>query len=82
MYDYPNIGTKIYAELFKALKAECKKYECCEVTCFFYEKEIGGCLLKHCPCDYDITRLEEAVFKAIEKEALEKEGDENEIKCK
>lgn len=73
MYDYPNIGTKIYVELFKALQAECKKYEYCKVECFFYEKEISSCLLKHFPCDYDISRLEEAVFKTIEKEALEHE---------
>lgn len=59
---------EIYKTLFLALQDECKQREYCDVNCQFYDKEEATCLLKHCPCDYDISRIEEAIYKKIKEE--------------
>lgn len=59
---------EIYKTLFLALQDECNQKEYCDTHCKFYDKEEAICLLKHCPCDYDISRIEEALYYMIKEE--------------
>lgn len=68
---------KIVMNILLGLKNECKKYECCTTKCHFYEHNTGSCLLKECPCDYDISEIEKAISHIIDIE-MKKEGAENE----
>lgn len=70
MADYMNEKqyTQIVMKVLEGLKNECEKFECCRNTCNFYNKAEGSCFLKQCPCDYDMTAIENGVLKIIEKE--------------
>ena len=59
---------KMITNVLEGLSVECKKFECCSTKCDFYIHETGACLLKQCPCDYDMTGISEAVSKVLEKE--------------
>lgn len=60
--------TKIVMNVLLGFKSECQKYECCTTKCDFYEQNTGSCLLKKCPCDYDMIEIEKAVSKIIDTE--------------
>lgn len=59
---------KFATTILLGLKIECEKFECCSTKCDFYINATGGCLLKQCPCDYDMIEIKKAVSKIIEKE--------------
>lgn len=65
-----DLCAKIVIEVLRELKDECKRNNCW-IECPLYDKEQAQCLL-HNPCDYDIERIEAAVYKIIEKEIKEK----------
>ena len=65
--------TNIIMQVLQGLKSECEKVEdCYKYTCDL-SKPDGTCLLRQCPCDYDLTAIENSVLKIIEKEMLEEE---------
>ena len=59
---------KIVMTVLQGLKNECDKYECCTNKCDFYNHDYKKCLLKQCPCDYDLHEIEKRVRALIEDE--------------
>lgn len=68
---------KIVMTILQGLKSECSNFECCTTKCYFYNHDDGSCLIKRCPCDYDLHEIEKRVRALIEDE-MKKEGEVNE----
>ncbi len=63
----------IVMSVLTGLKNECSKYECCTEKCDFYVHDIGTCLLKECPCDYDLSKIKKTINTIVEKETNKNE---------
>ena len=68
MADNPKIYINKVTEVILGLKNECSKYEYCNTKCAFYNRNDSSCLLKGCPCDYDMIKIEKAVSQIIDTE--------------
>lgn len=61
--------TKMVTTILEGLQCECKKHEGCSTKCVFYVSASAECLLRHCPCDYEMSDIQNAVSKLIEIES-------------